>query len=247
MQITLNKIAFDVTPVDAPLRLALLADPGIARATTRDVWAWDKDAAKGRFLAPVTAERGVALPPGLSVFVPRPGAAAERADGPTAKMAERLVQAVGAQSLTAITQALARVVGIPQRRLPFDAFAPLNPLASYRVRLHTDYAVLALANAARNLAAYAFVPSLVVFTHVAEDAPEDAPKPGSIRPGFVLPPANQAALTMRRMATARRVAELQADLGDLKPGDLPPGDPRRDVVARLGAEWKVLAPKAKAA
>lgn len=246
MQITLNKIAFDVRPVDGALRAALLADPAIARGVRRDVWEWDKAKGEGRFLAPVTETKGLPLPPGIAVFVQKPGtnsAGVQRADGPTAKMAERFLAAVGAKSFAQVMQGLARVTGIPQKKVPFEAFAALNPLGSYRLRLETDHAVVELASPARNLAVYAFVPGLVAFSHVMDEAPEGAPASGSIRPGFVLPPLNQAAQTIRRMATAKRLTEMQADLGDAKPNDLVPGDPRRDVIARLAAEWKALAPK----
>ena len=49
-----------------------------------------------------------------------------------------------------------------------------------------------------------FVPGLVSFSHVMKEPMEGAALPGSIRPGFVLPPPTQAALSMRRMAVARR-------------------------------------------
>jgi hypothetical protein len=52
---------------------------------------------------------------------------------------------------------------------------------------------------------------------------------------------------MRRVAVARRLTEMQAELGETKPNELAPDDPRRNVIAKLGAEWKVLQPKAKAA
>jgi len=247
MQITLNKIPFDVAPVAGPLREALLADPSIERGLAREVWAWDRAEGKGRYLVPVTPERGLPLPTGLLAFVPRPGAnggAPRKADGPTARMAERLLATVGATSFPQLMQAIARVTGIPQKTLPLEAFAILNPLASYRVVMETAFSVLSLSNPARNLVAYVFVPGLVAFSHAMDEAPEGAPAPGSIRPGFVIPPGNQAALAMRRMAVARRLTELQAELGETRPADLPAGDPRRNAVAQLGAEWRVLSPKA---
>lgn len=250
MQITLNKVPFDLAPVDGSLRAALLADPTVAGAVRRDVWAWDREAGEGRFLVPVTQTKGLPLPTGMTVFVPRPGPvgiAPVKAEGPTRKMADRFLQGVGAKTFPQVMQALARVLGIPQKTLPFEAFAALNPLASYRIRAETEFAVVEMANAARNLRAFAFVPGLVVFSHVAENLPEGAPAPGTIRPGFVLPPATQAAQVIRRLAVVKRLNELQAELGGTKPADLPPGDPRRDVVARLGAEWRALQPKAKAA
>ena len=248
MQITLNKVPFDIAPVEGPLRRALLADPAVARAASREVWAWDGE--HGQALVPLTAQKGVALPPGLAVFVARAGSGAEapqRADGPTRKMAERVLAAVGAKSFGQVMQALARVTGIPQKSIPFDAFAGLRP-HPHRVRLETEFAVVELSNAARNLQAFLFVPGLVSFAHAMDEVPEGVPLPGSIRPGFVIPPLNQAVHTLRRMAVARALTEMQADLGGLQPADLAADDARRAGIARLGAEWKVLQAKpAKAA
>lgn len=245
MQITLNSIVFDVTAVDEPLRAALLSDPQVAAAAARDVWAWD--GAEGRFLAPVTKGGAVPLPPALTLFVPRAGLAGDaprRADGPTTRMAERLLAAVGAKSLSQVMQALARVTGIPQIKVPLATFGDRNGEGAYGLRMDVDYAAVQLANAARNLSMYALLPALVVFVARPDGAAEDAPAP---RPGFVLPPPTQAALAMRRMAAARRLTDLQASLGGVKPAELDPADPRRDAAARLGAEWRALSPKPKAA
>lgn len=246
MQITLNKIAFDVKPVDGALRAALLADPAIARGALRPVWAWDREARKGRFLVPTTPQQGVPLPTGLLVYVPKPGAngaGPQKAEGPTAKMAERFLAAVGAKDFGQVMQALARVTGVPVKKLPFDLFAPLNDKGSYTILMETEFQVVELSNTARNLSAYVFLPGLASFSHAMKEAAEGAPLPGSIRPVFVIPPGTQAGMTMRRLAVARRLTEMQAELGGLKPADLPQEDPRRPVIARLGAEWKALQPK----
>ncbi len=248
MQITLNTIPFDVQPVPGPLRTALLADPAIERGVHRDVWAWDAETGKGRHLASVTPQQGLPLPAGIITWVSAPGtngAGPRKAEGPSARMAERLLAAVGAKNFAQVMQALSRVTGVPQKKVPLDAFAGVNPFGSYVIRMETDFSVLELVNAGRNLAFHVFVPALVTFAHGMEDVPEGAPAPGSIRPGFVLPAGTQATMTMRRIAVTRRLSELQADLGATKPADLAPGDPRRDVVARLGAEWRLLAAQAK--
>ena len=208
--------------------------------------------AAGRWLVPVTDKQGVPLPTGLLVHVPRPGGGAEatKAEGPTRRMSERLMEAVGATSFPQIMQGLARVTGIPQKTVPFEAFQAVRP-HPHRIRMETDFAALSLANAARNLQAYMFVPGLVSFVHVvaadAEALPEGVPAPGTIRPGFVIPPLNQAGHAFRRMAVAQRLTEMQAALGETKPTDLAAGDPRRMEIARLGAEWRVLQPQPKAA
>jgi hypothetical protein len=250
MQITLNAIAFDIVPVDEPLRLALLREPAIARGRRRDIWAWDAPTRKGGYLVPGVTAQGLPLPTGLSVFVPRPGANGAgpvRAEGPSERMAERLLAALGAKGFAPVSQALSRVTGVPVQKVPLEAFAALRAHGSYRIRIEIDLAVVAMSNAARNLTAYLFLPALAVFAHAMEAPPEDAPAPGSIRPGYVLAPPTQAAQALRRLALVRRMQHLQAELGGVKPADLPAGDIRRAVAARLGAEWKALQPKAKAA
>jgi hypothetical protein len=250
MQITLNKIPFDVKPVEGNLRTVLLSDPTVTRGAVRPVWAWDQAERKGRFLVPVTPDKALPLPSGVTVFVAKAGtngAGPLKAEGPTAKMAERFLAAVGAKNFGQVSGAFARVLGVPQKKLPFETFQPLNDKGSYTVLMQTEFSVLEIENAGRNLSAYLFVPGLVSFSHAVKEPIEGAPLPGSIRPGFVLPPPTQAALSMRRMAVARRLTEMQAELGETKPNELPAEDPRRSVIAKLGAEWKVLQPKAKAA
>lgn len=247
MQIKLNKIPFDVKPVEGALRTALLADPVIARGGSRPVWAWDQDEGKGRYLVPTTAEKAIPLPSGVTVFVPKaraPGAAVQKADGPTAKMAERFLAAVGAKDWRPVLQALARVTGVPQRKVPTEAFVALNPLGSYQLRMETEFQVVELSHAGRNLAAYVFLPGLVSFQPALKEAPaEGTVLPALTRPVFVVPPPTDGAMAMRRAAVARRLTEMQALLGDTRPADLPPNDPRRAEVAKLGAEWRVLQPK----
>lgn len=239
MQITLNKVPFDIEAIDDRLRDALLADPLIATGVSREVWAWD--GREGKHLVPVTPTQGLPLPTGLVLFVPQPGTGPLRkAEGPTRRMAERLMAAVGAKTLTQVMQALARVTGLPQKSVPLDAFEALKPFGPFRVVMEIQFAALRMANASRNLEAFVLIPGLVAFRHVADDVPEGAPAPGSIRPGFVIPPLNAAGHALRRLAIARRLTEMQAALGGTQPADLPTDDPRRLEIARLGAEWRVL-------
>ncbi len=244
MQITLNKIPFDVRAVDGPLRAALLADPVVARGAARVVWEWNGAEKKGRFLAPTTPEKGLPVPTGMAAFVAKAGSGAvQKAEGPTQKMSERMLAAVGAKDWGQLMQAVARVTGVPQKKVPFEAFASLNDKGSYRIVMAAEFQVLELSNAARNLTTYVFLPGIVSFLHAMSEPVEGAPLPGSIRPAFVIPPGTQAAMAMRRMAVARRLTELQAELGETRPADLPQDDPRRAAIAKLGAEWKLLQPK----
>ncbi len=251
MQITINKIAFDVKPVDGALRTALMADPAILRAAVRPVWAWDKAEGKGKFLVNPLPDQALPLPTGVLVYVPKvaaAGSAPQKAEGPTTKMGERFLEAVGAKNFAQVMQAIARVTGVPKRKLPFEVFQPLNAKGDYTVLMQAEFSVLELSNAGRNLSAYLFLTGLVSFVHVMKEPVEGASLPGSIRRGFVVPPGTQAAMTMRRLAVASRLNELQAELGETKPADLPMDDPRRAAIVKLGAEWKVLQPKpAKAA
>ena len=245
MQITLNKIAFDVKPVDGGLRAALMADPVVARSALRPVWSWDKEAGQGRFLMQTAANKALPLPTGVLVHVQKPGANGSgptKAEGPTAKMAERFLHAVGAKDFAQVIQALARVTGVPVKKVPLDQFAVLNGQTSYSILMATDMQILELANAGRNLSAYVFLPGIVSFAATAEPT-GGAILPGSPRPVFVIPPGTQAGQAMRRLAVAKRLTEMQAELGETRPADLPEGDPRRATLARLGAEWKALQAK----
>jgi len=245
MQITLNKIPFEVKPVDGGLRAVLLADPVVARGALRPVWGWDKEAGTGRHLAPTAANQALPLPTGILVHVQKHGpngAGFTKAEGPTAKMAERFLSAVGAKDFGQVIQALARVTGIPVKKVPLDQFAPLNAQGSYTILMATDLQVLELSNASRNLSAYIFLPGIVSFLATAEPAGGRVLE-GSPRPVFVIPAGTQAGQTMRRLAVGKRLTEMQAELGDTKPADLPPTDPRRAALARLGAEWKALQAK----
>ncbi len=246
MQITLNKVPFDVRPVDAAVRTAVLAEPGVRQAMARAVWAWDMEERKGRYLVPTTPDKALPVPMGLVAFVPKAGtsegAVLQKADGPSAKMVERILAAVGAKKWETVMQAVARVTGVPQKKVPFDAFGILNYRCSYQIRINTEFQIVELANAGRNLSAYALLPGMVNFVAAMPTLIEGLHLPQ--RPMFVLPAGTQAALAMRRLSVARRLNEIQAELGGTRPAELEPSDPRRLELAKLGAEWKVLQPKA---
>jgi hypothetical protein len=128
-----------------------------------------------------------------------------------------------------------------------ETFAPLNAVGTYQIRLDTEFQVLELSNAARNLQAFLFLPGLVSFRAVLREAPpEGTTLPAIPRTLSVVVPGNKAALALRRLAVAKRLSEMQVDLAGVRPADLPQADPRRAEVARLGAEWKALQPKGEA-
>jgi hypothetical protein len=256
MKLTLNKVDFDIQPVAAPLRDALLADPIIRQGVTREVWRWDAATRTGTPLVAMTAQKGVPLPNGVSFFVARPGSATQKADGPSAKMAERVLEAVGAKSITDVMQAVNRVVRLPQKTLPLKEFEKLSAVASHTLRIHVDYAVLYAANAARNLGLYIFIPGQCAFTARIDAVPDQAAYDAALaenaqlarlQPGFVIPPGTEANIMLRRMALAQRITEIQQSLGGTDIRDLPPGDLRRLTIARLSLEWQAInSPRKKA-
>lgn len=253
MKIKLNKIEFDVLPVPSALRDVLLTDDVIMQGVHRDIWRWDHAAQTGYFMVQVTQDRGVPLGNGISFFVPKSGnGGLSRADGPTQTMGKRFLEAVGGKSTVEVLQALNKIVNLPSRRPALTPFAPLNPVASYTVSQQVDFAVVQLANAARNLSAYLFVPGQVLFRHGVTDIPDQAaydavmeanPKLADAQPGFVLPPGTQANMMIRRLAMLQRLTDLQVGMAGKQPIDLAVDDPRRALIARLGVEWRVLAPK----
>jgi hypothetical protein len=251
MKISLNKIAFDVKPVDSNLRDVLLADEIISQAVAREVWKWDEPKGEAVTTVPTTRDRAVPLANGICFFVARPGAngAIHKADVPSSRMATRFLEAVGATSVLEVMQALNRIVNLPQKSIPVESFAWVRPVASFGIVMHVEYAVVELANAARNMSAYFFVPGQISFSHRVTDVthPEEyaaalAAEPGRAanRPGFIVPAATEANAHLRRIAIAHRIKEIQDGLGGVHPNALPVNDPRRVTIALLGLEWKAL-------
>ena len=256
MKLKLNQVEFDIQPVPGPLRAALLADPILQQGLSREVWRWDAVAKTGTPLVAMTPQKGVPLPNGISFFVPRPGNPTDKSEGPSTKMANRVVEAVGAKSIADVMQAVNRIARLPQKTLPLKDFEKLAAVASYTMRVHVEYNVLHAVNAARNLGLYMFIPGQCSFTARIDAVPDQSAYDAALaenaqlermQPGFIIPPATEANLNLRRMAIAQRITEIQADLGGLQPRDLEIGDPRRLVIARLSLEWQALNRPPKAA
>jgi hypothetical protein len=256
MKLKLNQVEFDIQPVPGPVRETLLADPILQQGLSREVWRWDATTQSGTPLVAMTAQKGVPLPNGISFFVPRPGTPTDKAEGPSTKMANRVVEAVGAKSIADVMQAVNRVARLPQKTLPLKDFEKLSAVASHTLRVHVEYNVLHAVNAARNLGLYIFLPGQCSFTARIDAVPDQSAYDAAIaenaqlarvQPGFIIPPATDANLNLRRMAIAQRITEIQADLGGMQPRDLPLDDPRRLVIARLSLEWQALNRPRKAA
>lgn len=219
MKISLNKIEFDVLPVEGNLREVLLADEIISQAVQRDVWNWDQPSGEAKTLVATTKDRAVPLANGICFFVAKPGAngVIQKAEAPTQKMSARFLEALGAKSVLDVMQALNRIVNLPQKSIPVEAFAWVRPVASFKIVMHVEYAVVELSNAARNLSAYFFVPGQVSFsqdvTAITDQAGYDAliaedPKRARTRPGFIVPASTRANGDLRRTALGQRIKEI---------------------------------------
>lgn len=247
MQIRIGKIEFDVTPVASDMRVAVTADPNMAQAMRREVWEWDAVEGKGGPLVPVVQQRVVTLPNGLSFFVPRAGHEGPpvKNDSASAKMAQRMLKATGAKDLRELMGALNRVIDLPRLRLPVDVFRVLNETASYRLVLVSDYAVVQLRAAGRNLVANLMLPSQVGVHAEITAIPDEAAHEvkgidlRALRPGFIVPAHTPATRNIRRAALAQRLQELQEAV-NAQGGPETADDLQRRLAAQLSAEWKAL-------
>lgn len=254
MQIRIGSIEFEVTPVAADLRAAVIADPIMTQALRREVWEWDAVAQKGKALVPVVQERVVTLPNGLSFFIPKASQDGEivKNEAPSKKMAQRVQKATGAKDLRDLMGALNRVIDLPRLRLPLDVFRVLNATASYRLVLISDYAVVQLRSAARNLSANLLLPSQVgvhaEITAIPDPKAHEAREidMGALRPGFIVPANSSATQGIRRTALAKRLEELQAAI-EAQGGPETVTQAQTRHAAQLSAEWKALTPKPAAA
>lgn len=254
MQIKINGIDFEVTPVAGPLRAALLADPLIGQAIVRDVWEWDAVTRKGKALTPLVENRAAVLPNGIAFFVAKvgPGGVLVKNNPPSANMAKRFLKATGAKDMNGLMGALNRILELPRKVIPFEAFRPLDATASYRIRMVTEFVALQLQNASRNLTAYLYLPAQVGFhpeiTAVPDQAAHDAAGVdiAKLRPGFIVPAQSRAVLGMRRAALSKAFEELQAEILAQGGADTAT-DQQKWRVARISAEWQILTPSPEAA
>ena len=253
MQIKLNDIVFDVAPVPTNLRMVLLADPVIAQGVWRDVYRWDAVTQTGKVLVTTTPSGTAPLGNGINFFVAKPGEALVKSESASARMAERFLEALKAKSLIDIVRAFNSIVNLAQKSLPLTNYVELNPFASYTIKMHVDFAAIALRNPGRNLTAYAFVPGQVAFHHeisaIADQAGYEAlpaPSMAQVMPAYIVPPQNNANHALRHMALAQRLGDMQPAIRALPEG---PQDSAteglRRSYARLAAEWKALTETAK--
>ena len=249
MKLNINRIGFEIEPVPETLRPSLFSDDVLRRGTWRDVYDWDAKAGEGRVSARTVGQDGVALGNALTFFLPRatPEGTIVNNEGPARKMRERFLEAAGARDLDTLLRVLSRVVPLPRVPVPLGVFRPLNAVASYRLRMFTDFSVVRLREPGRNLAAYLFVPGQVAFHHeiteVIDPAGHDAAlkaRMAEVKPHFILPAGSQAAHGIRLMAIANRIEKLRPAIeAGRENGGTPPEALAMDF-ARLVREWKAL-------
>ncbi|PYE84313.1 hypothetical protein [Pseudoroseicyclus aestuarii] len=257
MKITLNKVEFEPLAVSEPMRDAIMAQPQMANATWRDVWHWDMEAQSAKTLVTLTQTGAVPLPNGLVFFVPKPGTedAPQRADQSSQKMAGRILEAVGTRNPVELLRALAKVLMLPQKKLPLEPFAPLNDVASYTLKMHVDHSIVQMRCASRNLSFYMAVPGQVAFhadvTGVKDDEAYEAlvaekPELKTLQPRFLVPPRNRANRDIRAMALIHRARTLQAEAQQRQSGGeevLP--EALRMSLGMVQAELRMLAQSAQ--
>ncbi|GGL56543.1 hypothetical protein [Wenxinia marina] len=256
MRLTINKIEFDIEPVPGALREAVLAEPLIRQGAVREVWEWDRAEGKGKPLIRLLDRGVVPLGNAITFFVPRTDANGVVANNPrtAAKQQERFLEAVSARTVIDLLRALSKVVPLPRVGLPLKTFEPLNGIADYRLRMTTDFSVVRLHSASRNLSAYFFVPGRVAFraltSNVDEAAMEklvaDKPEMANFEPLMLLPAGGKAAHGIRSLALAERLKELRPAVEAAAKEGADPATGIRSEFARTAREWSVLHPKAKA-
>ncbi len=253
MRITLNKIDFEIGAVTVAERTAILADPMIAPAIWREVWRWDHTKGTGAFVTKgVTSKGQLILPNGVLFFVPK--ADGSRAPGPSEAMGKRILETLKAKSAVDIMRAVASIVQIPQMKLPREAFAPIEKAASYSMRMYTEYSVLRMRNASRNLSFVIALPGQCIYHHevtakddVAYDALiESRPELAKIQLRYILAPTSDANRNMRAMALSAWLSEMKAQIEAKTAGGVPLEDPAlQSDYARALSEIKVLAQSGK--
>jgi hypothetical protein len=250
MKITINKIDFTVEPVADGLRDAILGDEIIVQGVWRDVWAWDAAAQTGAPRTAMAEGKAVPLGNGIVFYIARatPDGRFARAEGPSTKMAEKMLKATGAKTIRDLMGALNRILNLPQKTVPFDSFAPLNPVASYLLKMHVDFSVVHLTNAGRALSAYLLMPGACTFHHqvtaITDRDGYDAlsaanPALSSLQPTFIVPPRTRANLGLRSLSAAHALSQVQ-DRIKAAGGPEAASDTDRRRLARLAAEWQVL-------
>jgi hypothetical protein len=251
MRITLNKIDFEISPVPGQLRAAVLTDRILQTGIDRDVWQWDSSAKKGSHLTHINQQGAIPMPNALTFFVAKaaPNGSIVNNEKLAAKMGQRFLEAVGAKSPLDVLRAMTKFLPIAQIGSPAPAFAALKPVASFKVRAQTEFAVVELREAGRNLTAYLFLPAIVTFYHEITAITDrdgydallkDKPDLASNQISVILPPGTQPMREIRKAATAMRISEARPIVEKAKSSGDRPDDATLRILARLGREWDLL-------
>ncbi len=254
MRIALNKIDFEIEAVTAAEREGILRDASIAPAVWREVFRWDHAKAAGEVVTKgVTAKGQLILPNGVLFYVAK--ADGSKAEGPSRAMSKRVLEALGAKSAIDILRALASVVQIPQIKVPRDPYKPVEGDVSYALRMYTEYALLRLRNAGRNLSFVVALPGQCIFHHEItakgdgyDTLVADRPELATIQPRFILAPTSDANRNMRALALSAWLNETQKVIA-AKTADGAKLDDRalESAFGRMLAEFKVLTKGARPA
>ncbi len=217
MRIRLNEIDFEVEGVTVAERAAILADPMVAPAMWREVFKWDHKTSTGEIATKGATDKGqIILPNGILFYLPKTGSAA-KAEGPSQAMAKRVLEALKAKSAVDLMRAVASVVQTPKMVLPREPYAPIEGAVSYALRMFTDFNVLRLRNAGRNLSFVVALPGQCIYRHEITDRDEAAydallaetPELANIQPRFIIAPTSDANRNMRILALSTQLRELQ--------------------------------------
>ena len=246
MKLTLGQIDFEVTPVPEGLRTAIMSDPLMAGGRNALVWSWDKAAGTGTARREQAPDGSFPMPNGLGFFVPRmlSDGAIVKNEKTSKAMMERFLNVIGAGSLPQILKAIQPVLKIPRKKIPHAHFEPLRPLTTFDVVMQTEYSVVELKDASRNLSAHLFVPGQVRFIHqLPEDAPDTAKEATTEKaPTLLVPTFSKANHHVRLIALTQRARELEPRAKAMIEGETDK-DPRVIVsYAGVIAELKGLAP-----
>ena len=251
MKLNINRIGFEIEAVPETLRPALFAEEVLGKGSWRDAYTWDAASGEGKYLIPSAGKDGVPLGNAVTFFRPRatPEGTIVNNETPARKMRERFLEATGAKDITMLLRVLSRVVPLPRVPVPLGVFKPLNPVASYKLQLFTDFSVVRLREPSRNLSAYLFVPGQVAFHHeVTAITDKDGyarlveaePRLKNLQPHYVLPPGSQAGHGIRMMAVANRIEKMRPLIEKGRENGGSPPEALAMDFARLVREWKVL-------
>lgn len=220
VKLTIGGIDFEA--VSVPLQTAehVLADPTVARALWRDVWRWDAAVQEGKALDRFMQEGAAPLPNAVVFHVARsaPNGAVIRDEKASKRMGERVLEETGAGDMTGLNRGISKVTRMPRKVLPLERFAPLNPAASYKLRMQTGFDVVLLKAAEERLAFHLCLPGRVTFHHeiteirdqaAFEEVLAEQPEMRNLQVTTPVPAGSKANAGLRGLALRQRLGDLR--------------------------------------